>query len=69
MPESHPDSTQQMQRWRPDDDLAGVRDKGRLARLPAEERTAWARLWSDVSELLAHAKEPSPRDKETPDKP
>jgi tetratricopeptide (TPR) repeat protein len=39
----------QMQHWRQDTDLAGVRDKGRLARLPAEERAAWARLWADVA--------------------
>ncbi len=56
-----------MQHWR-QDDLAVVRDKGRLARLPARERLAWAKLWTDVSDLLARAQEPPPTDKETPDK-
>jgi hypothetical protein len=46
-----------------------VRDKGRLALLPAQERAAWARLWADVADLLARARELMPRDKEKPDKP
>jgi tetratricopeptide (TPR) repeat protein len=59
----------QMQHWRQDADFIGVRDKGRLALLPAQERAAWIRLWTDVSDLLARAKEPPPTDKEKPDKP
>jgi tetratricopeptide (TPR) repeat protein len=38
--------------WQQDADLASVRDKDALARLPADERTAWRRLWSDVAALL-----------------
>lgn len=33
-------------------DLAGVRDTDRLSALPAEERTAWAELWSRVNAAL-----------------
>jgi hypothetical protein len=58
-----------MQHWRQAPDFAGVRDKGRLALLPAEERAAWARLWADAADLLARVKEPTPTDKEKPDKP
>jgi hypothetical protein len=43
---------QKMQHWQKDADLAGVRDPGALAKLPAEERTAWAKLWTDVDALL-----------------
>jgi hypothetical protein len=40
-----------MQHWQ-NDDLAGVRARGGLARVPAEERKQWQRLWSDVDALL-----------------
>jgi serine/threonine-protein kinase len=65
---ARPEVQRQMQFWRQDTDLAGVRDKGRLAQLPAEERAAWARSWTDVADLLAQTKEPMPTDKEKPDK-
>jgi serine/threonine-protein kinase len=41
-----------LKRWQQDGDLAGVRDPGALARLPAAEREAWRRLWSGVADLL-----------------
>jgi serine/threonine-protein kinase len=41
-----------MRHWQTDGDLAGVRAKGALARLPDEERKQWERLWSDVDALL-----------------
>ena len=43
---------QQLRHWQKDDDLAGVRDKGPLARLPEAERTAWQQLWADVVKAL-----------------
>jgi hypothetical protein len=58
-----------MAHWRADADFNGVRGPGALARLPAEERDAWARLWADVDSLHAQTQEPKPRDKEKPDKP
>jgi hypothetical protein len=42
---------QRMQHWRSNPDLAGVRDKGRLAKLPEAERIAWRKLWDDVATL------------------
>jgi tetratricopeptide (TPR) repeat protein len=38
-----------------DPDLAGVRDAAALAALPADEVSAWLRLWSDVAAVLAKA--------------
>jgi superkiller protein 3 len=46
---------QRMQQWRSDPELAGVRDKGRLARLPEAERTTWRKLWDDVAALRQRA--------------
>jgi tetratricopeptide (TPR) repeat protein len=39
-----------------DSDLAGIRDKVALAKLPAEERAAWEKMWADVAALLKRAK-------------
>jgi hypothetical protein len=49
---------QLMRHWQADRDLAGVRDKVGLARLPDEERKQWQRLWSDVDALLRRVSEP-----------
>jgi tetratricopeptide (TPR) repeat protein len=38
-----------------DPDLAGVRDADALAKLPADERAAWERLWADVAAILSPA--------------
>jgi serine/threonine protein kinase/Tfp pilus assembly protein PilF len=38
-----------------DKDLASVRDPGSLARLPADERRAWQRLWADLRQNLANS--------------
>jgi hypothetical protein len=43
--------------WQKDSDLAGLRDKDALAKLPAEERAACERLWADVAALLKKAEE------------
>jgi hypothetical protein len=43
--------------WQKDPDLAGIRDKEALAKLPAEERAACAKLWADVAALLKKAEE------------
>jgi tetratricopeptide (TPR) repeat protein/serine/threonine protein kinase len=61
--------TQTMRHWLADPDFNGVRGEEALARLPAEERDAWARLWADVADLLARTKDPTPKEKEKPDKP
>jgi len=41
--------------WLRDADLAPVRDKEALARLPEGERAAWRRLWDDVEAQLKSA--------------
>jgi serine/threonine-protein kinase len=38
--------------WQTDPDLAAVRDKDALAKLPDAERKDWQKLWSDVDALL-----------------
>jgi hypothetical protein len=48
---------QNMRHWQTDVDLAGVRDRSTLARLPAGEQKAWAQLWTDVAALLTKAQE------------
>ena len=44
-----------LQHWKADADLAGIRDEKELAKLPAEVRAEFQRLWSDVDELLTRA--------------
>jgi hypothetical protein len=39
-------------------ELSGLRDPALLARLPAEERAAWERLWADVAALLPRLEAP-----------
>jgi serine/threonine-protein kinase len=41
--------------WQTDTDLAGVRDKNALAKLPEAERDAWRKLWDDVALVLNKA--------------
>ncbi len=50
---------QTLQHWQQDSDLAGIRDAAALAKLPAEERTAFTALWADVAEMLKMAAEMS----------
>jgi serine/threonine-protein kinase len=40
-----------MKHWQTDSDLAGVRDEKEIAKLPAEERAAWQKLWREVEAL------------------
>ena len=46
-----------LKHWQKDGDLAGLRDKEALAKLPPDEQKAWAQLWADVAELLKKAEE------------
>jgi tetratricopeptide (TPR) repeat protein/predicted Ser/Thr protein kinase len=43
--------------WQAAPDLAGVRDAGALAALPAEERAAWQQLWAEVAAVAAKARD------------
>jgi hypothetical protein len=40
-----------LRHWQKDADLAGLRDKEALAKLPAEERAAFEKFWADVAVL------------------
>jgi tetratricopeptide (TPR) repeat protein len=44
-----------LQHWQKDSDLAGVREKAALAKLPEAERNEWTKFWSEVTALLAKA--------------
>ena len=48
-----------MHHWRNDDAFAGVRGKDLLARIPAEERREWERLWAEVDALIRRASKPN----------
>src|SRR5262249_10222649 len=51
-PTQRQQARQQLEHWRKDPDLAGVRDKAALAKLPEGERAAWRKLWAGVEYLL-----------------
>ncbi len=53
---------QQMQHWQQDSDLAGIRNKAALAKLPADEQKAFTQLWADVAALLKQAETPAPKE-------
>jgi tetratricopeptide (TPR) repeat protein/tRNA A-37 threonylcarbamoyl transferase component Bud32 len=44
-----------LEHWQRDSDLAGVRDKAALAKLPKEEQQAWHKLWADVEAVRKRA--------------
>jgi tetratricopeptide (TPR) repeat protein len=41
--------------WKDDPDLAGIRDKDALTKLPIAEQEVFRKLWSDVDDLLKRA--------------
>jgi hypothetical protein len=49
-------AAQTLSHWQKDSDLAGIRDEAALAKLPAEERTAFTQFWADVAALLKKAR-------------
>jgi serine/threonine protein kinase len=46
-----------MQDWQTESDLGAVRDEDALGELPAEERTAWRKMWEEVEALSRKAGE------------
>jgi Flp pilus assembly protein TadD len=56
-PTDRPATQRALRHWQQDSDLAGIRDATALAKLPAEERAAYERLWADVAALLKKAGE------------
>jgi serine/threonine protein kinase/Flp pilus assembly protein TadD len=54
-PEAKALVSQQLQHWKVDTDLAGIRDETALQALPEDERKACRALWAEVDALLAKA--------------
>jgi eukaryotic-like serine/threonine-protein kinase len=54
-PQARPAILQNLQHWKQDTDLAGIRDVEALAKLPADETKAWRSLWADVDAILKRA--------------
>jgi tetratricopeptide (TPR) repeat protein len=50
---------QTLNHWQKEPDLAGIREAAALAKLSADERTAFTQLWADVTTLLKKAEEKS----------
>jgi serine/threonine-protein kinase len=48
---------QPLAHWQEDTDLASVRDKAALDKLPDDERKEWRQLWDDVAALLKKVEE------------
>jgi Flp pilus assembly protein TadD len=44
-----------LQHWQQDPDLASLRDKAALAKLPEAERQAWQKLWAEVEAVVKRA--------------
>jgi Flp pilus assembly protein TadD len=54
----------QMQHWLTDTDFAGVGGPDALAKLPEAERPAWRKLWADVADTQARARQTTPPKKQ-----
>jgi hypothetical protein len=51
-PQERARAQQALRHWKADADLAGLRDAGRLVKLPPEEQEACRGLWGEVEALL-----------------
>jgi tetratricopeptide (TPR) repeat protein len=51
-PRARPAAVYMLEHWKVDPDIAGIRDRDALKKLPADEQKAWAALWKDVDALL-----------------
>jgi tetratricopeptide (TPR) repeat protein len=51
-PDERASSQATLREWQADSDFARFRDAAALVALPAEERSAWSRFWTDVAALL-----------------
>ena len=49
-----------LQHWQKDPDLAGIRDRDALEKLPEAERKDWRDLWAEVGALLGKARREHP---------
>jgi tetratricopeptide (TPR) repeat protein len=51
-----------LRHWQKDTDLASIRDKAALAKLPAQEQQAFGQLWAEVAALLTKVGTPTPKE-------
>jgi hypothetical protein len=56
-PQAQPTIVETLSHWQKDSDLAGIRDKEALDKLPAGEQKAFAQLWADVAALSRKSQE------------
>ena len=56
-PQARQDGAQILQFWQKNPDLAGLRDKDAVDKLPEAERDACRKLWADVAALLRRTQE------------
>jgi hypothetical protein len=49
-----------LEHWKMDSDLASVRDRDAIQKLPVGERRAWEALWKEVDALLGSVASPGP---------
>jgi hypothetical protein len=54
-PQTRADVRKTLRHWMEDADLAGVREKDALGKLPEAERAEWQMLWGDVEATLKKA--------------
>jgi hypothetical protein len=59
LPADRTAALQALRHWQQDSDLAGIRDKAALAKLPADEQEACTQLWADVAAMLTKAEAPA----------
>ncbi|MFI5457673.1 MAG: tetratricopeptide repeat protein [Isosphaerales bacterium] len=57
-PQGRPAIAQTLNHWKQDNDLAGIREAGALAKLPEAEQKEWRAFWADVEALLKRARPP-----------
>jgi tetratricopeptide (TPR) repeat protein/serine/threonine protein kinase len=57
LPADRAEGRRQLLHWQEDSDLAGIRDKAALEKLPPDEQKAFTQLWADVAALLKKAED------------
>jgi tetratricopeptide (TPR) repeat protein/serine/threonine protein kinase len=67
-PEQRAQFVGMLKHWQEDSDLAGVREADGMAKLPEDERSSWAKLWTDVDDLLKRERA-KPRQEPSGEKP
>jgi hypothetical protein len=64
-PDSMPAMIRALKHWLADPDFAGVRGPEALAKLPADERQMWQKLWADIADMLKRVQQKAAPAKKT----